>query len=125
VDIMAVTRALRAARLGCALRVARDGIEGLAALRGDGQPRVEPPYLVLLDLNLPRMSGLEFLRALRADAIHRTAVVFALTTSSCEEDSRAAYELGVAGYVVKSRAGNDLAPLVDLLRCYLRIVEFP
>jgi CheY-like chemotaxis protein len=125
VDIMAVTRALHRSDLDGPLRIARDGIEALAALRGEGVAPIARPYLVLLDLNLPRMNGLEFLQELRADPVHRTAVVFALTTSSCEEDTRAAYELGIAGYVVKWKAGNDLGPLVELLRCYRRIVELP
>ncbi len=125
VDIMAVTRALRGHDIPNPVVVARDGIEALAVLRGEDGPPLARPYLVLLDLNLPRMNGLEFLRELRADPVHRTAVVFVLTTSSAPQDRLSAYELGVAGYVVKWRAGNDLAPLMTLLHHYWQIVEFP
>lgn len=125
VDVMALERAFRANTIGASLVVARDGIEALAALRGDGCAPVPRPYVILLDLNLPRMNGIEFLSELRSDPIHKNAVVFVLTTSSSPEDKRAAYDHNVAGYIVKSKAKNDLAPLVKLLEAYWSIVEVP
>ena len=83
VDVMAMKRAIAHSKTGFSLLVARDGIEALALLRGQGVPR---PHIVLLDLNMPRMNGIEFLRQLREDQEHRDAVVFVLTTSSMTED---------------------------------------
>ena len=70
VDIMTVQRALKKIDVSNPLYVARTGVEALGMLRGDGYPRIEPtPSLILLDLNLPKMGGIEFLRELRADQL--------------------------------------------------------
>ncbi|MEM9488664.1 MAG: response regulator, partial [Myxococcota bacterium] len=69
VDVEAVRRAFRKLRIANPIQVARDGLEALDRLRGQGEYETVPrPYLILLDLNLPRMSGIEFLRELRRDA---------------------------------------------------------
>ena len=74
---------------------------------------------------MPRMNGIEFLRALRADPEHRDAIGFVLTTSSEAEDRLQAYALHVAGYIVKSDFGQGFMRVIDLLQHYWRIVEFP
>jgi CheY-like chemotaxis protein len=102
--------------------VARDGQAALEALR-DGS--VRRPFLVLLDLNLPRMNGLEFLHALRADPELTDSVVFVLTTSRRDEDQTVAYRNHVAGYMVKSEVGESSKNLAALLTAYLRLVELP
>ena len=125
VDAEAIRRAFRQHRIANPFVVVRDGVEALAALRGEDGLEVEHPYVVLLDINMPRMNGLEFLEALRADpALHRT-VVFVLTTSDRDEDKVAAYEHHVAGYILKSRAGEDFLEVVRLLKVYWRLVELP
>jgi len=63
---------------------------------------LEKPYIILLDLNMPRMSGIEFLEVIRHDDALRDTVVFVLTTSKADEDRTAAYKKHVAGYIVKS-----------------------
>ena len=83
------------------------------------------PHIVLLDLNMPRMNGIEFLRQLREDQEHRDAVVFVLTTSSMTEDKAAAYDAGIAGYIQKTSAGRGLLQLVELLDAYCSVVELP
>lgn len=126
VDVMAVQRGLRAARIANPTYVARDGVEAMEMLRGTGgRERVPPPYIILLDLNMPRMGGHDFLTELRADPDLRKAVVFVLTTSRDEQDRTAAYDRNVAGYVVKEDAGSDFLRLVDMLDHYWRIVELP
>ncbi|HXF61372.1 MAG TPA: response regulator, partial [Caldilineaceae bacterium] len=98
----------------------------LAALKGNTHhPPLPQPHVILLDLNLPRMSGLEFLRALRQDPELRPSVVFVWTTSTNQADIQAAYEQVVAGYLVKSRVGANPAKLLDLLQSYCQMVIFP
>lgn len=109
VEIMAMQRALTATKREYVMKVARDGVEAFALLRGEpsGSERenvVAPfaPELVFLDLNMPRMNGLEFLRELRQRREYASLNVVVVTTSSAEEDRRAALEYRVSGYVVKS-----------------------
>ena len=126
VDVMAVQRALRAKKVVNTMSVAHDGLEALAMLRGQGAATPVPrPYVILLDLNMPRMDGIEFLHELRKDPDHQQAIVFVLTTSKAAPDKKAAYDEHVAGYIVKSNIGNDFCEVMTLLDCYWRIVEFP
>ncbi|MCA9261337.1 MAG: response regulator [Planctomycetales bacterium] len=125
VDAEATLRAFRKARIANAVYRVRDGVEGLAVLRGTGAIAIKRPFLVLLDLNLPRMDGIDFLREVRSDPSLADTLVFVLTTSDDERDKNAAYERQVAGYIVKSRAGRDFAELTELLDHYWRVVEFP
>lgn len=110
VDLMTVKRGLARARIAHQLCEAKDGVEALAVLRGDQMPRAR--RLVILDLRLPRMDGLEFLRALRADASIASTPVVIITTSTQAEERREAHRLNVAGYFVKSM---DFARFVELL----------
>jgi CheY-like chemotaxis protein len=122
VDALGVKRALKQRRISNPLIRACDGVEGLELLRSG---KVTMPYLVLLDLNMPRMGGLEFLQVLRSDAAFKKSVVFVLTTSKSDEDMMAAYDLNVAGYIVKSELTGSFDRLVDMLNGYWQIVELP
>lgn len=122
----AIKRAFRQREIANPIRTAEDGVEALAILRGtQGQAPIAQPYLILLDLNMPRMNGIEFLRELRQDPAHRDAIVFVLTTSREEEDRINAYSLNVAGYIVRSDFGAGLQRVIDLLENYWKVVEFP
>ena len=123
----AVRRAFKREHIGNPIITAVDGIEALALLRGGkgGVEALPRPYLILLDLNMPRMNGLEFLTELRADPDLRDSIVFVLTTSRSDEDRVASYNLNVAGYIVKSDVGAGFVRLLGLLDHYWRIVEFP
>jgi CheY-like chemotaxis protein len=101
VDVMGVQRALKKLKIVNPIVRARDGLEGLSLLR-DPQS-VRRPYIVLLDLNMPRMNGLEMLTELRKDSALSSAVVFILTTSKADEDKVEAYQQYVAGYIIKSK----------------------
>jgi CheY-like chemotaxis protein len=126
VDVMAVERLFRQRGLRHSLTVVRDGRAALAALRGaEGRRPLPRPYIIILDLNLPVMNGLELLRELRRDPVHRAAVVFVLTTSNADQDRRGAHEQNVAAYVLKSEAGHELQALGDLLESYCRLVQLP
>lgn len=126
VDVMRVERGFRQSRIANEIIRARDGIEALEILRGaGGQARLESPFLVLLDISLPRMTGLEFLTELRADEYLRTTVVFVLTTSKSDEDRLAAYRHNVAGFMFKGEAGKEFVKAMEMLECYWRVVELP
>ncbi len=104
----------------------QDGIEALTVLRGQGGGlRADRPRIVLLDLNMPRMNGFEFLAALRNDRELRTEVVFVLSTSDADEDRTRAYHEQIAGYMVKSAVGPQFAKLAGLLIAYRDAVSLP
>lgn len=108
VDIMTVQRALRNIDVGNPLHIARSGVEALGMLRGDGFPKIEPtPSLILLDLNLPKMGGIEFLKELRADPALSVLRVIVLTSSNEPGDRAAAFEYEVDDYIVKPHSFED------------------
>jgi CheY-like chemotaxis protein len=125
VDVMAVRRAFREQKIANPVTVAQDGLEALDILRGKGRPPLERPFIILLDLNMPRMNGIEFLDALRADPQLKNAIVFVLTTSKADEDKAAAYNKNIAGYIVKTDVGNGFIQVVNMLDRYWRVVELP
>jgi len=122
IDATSLKRALHKLKLLNPIYRARDGLEALEILRSGGIPS---PYVILLDLNMPRMSGLEFLEEIRSDPMLTQAIVFVLTTSKSDEDILAAYREHVAGYLLKQRMDNDFLQVVGLLDHYWRIVEMP
>lgn len=125
-DAKAVRRAFKKAKIANAIYRVVDGVEALAALRGqDGHEKVPSPHLLLVDLNMPRMNGIQFVEALRNDPSLKNSVVFILTTSKSEEDKAKAYNLNVAGYILKETAGRDFLQLVEMVNNYWRIVELP
>ena len=108
VDIMTVQRAMKKIDINNPLYIARTGVEALGMLRGDGYPRIEPaPSLILLDLNLPRMGGIEFLKELRADPVLRSLPVIVLTSSNEPRDRAAAFEYEVDDYIVKPHSFDE------------------
>jgi CheY-like chemotaxis protein len=126
VDARAIERGLRQQKIGNPVYVAPDGREGLAMLRGaEGRSKLKRPYLILLDLNMPRMNGLEFLKELRNDSELTDSIVFVLTTSSANEDKAAAYEQHIAGYLEKSNAGRSFLQAIQMLERFVLSVQFP
>jgi CheY-like chemotaxis protein len=124
--VMGLNRAFKAAKIANPVSFAHDGIEALEMLRGtNGRPRLPRPFLILLDLNMPRMDGIEFLRELRKDEELKKSIVFVMTTSDADEDKAKAYNLGVAGYILKSNPGNAYSEATALLGTYWRVIEFP
>ncbi|MFT3708095.1 MAG: response regulator [Archangium sp.] len=111
IDVMTLKRGLERAGIEYVLNEAFDGVSALEALRSGKFPLER--LLVVLDLNMPRMNGLEFLRALRTDSVLGSTRVLVLTTSTQETDRAEAARLHVAGYFVKPL---DFAPFVELLK---------
>jgi len=126
VDRTVVKRAFRRLKIANPVREATDGVEALAILRGTaGHTKLRSPYLILLDLRMPKMDGLEFLAELRRDTELDTSVVFVLTTSKADEDKTAAYKKQVAGYIVKSNFGEDFMRVVQMIDHFWRVIVFP
>lgn len=126
VDVLAIKNALEESRIANPVYVASDGVRALELLRGTEETMKVPcPRLILLDLNMPRMNGIDFLKELRSDPKLRSSIVFVLTTSDDERDIQAAYRYNVAGYVVKSQVGGSFINLISLLEDFRLVVQFP
>ncbi len=124
VDVQGLTRAFKKLKVANPITVARDGIEALELLRSDRAKDLHP-YLIILDLNMPRMNGIEFLTEIRSDPELKKSIVFVLTTSKADEDKTEAYRLNVAGYIVKADPARSFLDAVQMLDHYWRVVEFP
>ncbi|MEN8206555.1 MAG: response regulator [Pseudomonadota bacterium] len=116
VDIMTVQRAMKKIDVSNPLYVARTGVEALGMLRGDGYPKIEPtPSLILLDLNLPKMGGIEFLKELRADPALRPLQIIVLTSSDEPSDKAAAFEYEVEDYIVKPHSFSEFSNAMSII----------
>lgn len=127
VDVMTVQRSFKKNNITNPLFVASNGLEALAMLRGEGNYLIIPNQrrLILLDLNMPKMGGIEFLRELRADPELRSIPVIVLTTSNEEKDKVEAYQLNVAGYIVKPVTFSKFAEVMATLNKYWTLLEMP
>jgi two-component system response regulator len=125
-DAELITRALRKGSLVNKFVRVRDGVEALEfifregafANRGGGQPR-----LVLLDLKMPRLSGIDVLRRLKSDESTRSIPVVVLTSSAEEQDVRESYKLGVNSYLVKPVAFGDFTQVIAQTGLYWAIMN--
>ena len=126
IDAKAFLRAIERERISNPVTQAKDGVEAWEILKGvNGHPALPSPYIVILDINTPRMSGIELLRKLREDEDLKDSIVFVLTTSNDDQDKIEAYNLNVAGYMLKSDMGNSFMRAVQLIEKYWRVVELP
>ncbi|WP_166368308.1 response regulator [Psychromonas sp. SA13A] len=123
IDAKAVERGFAKLKLANPIIRTKNGLEALELLR---QPDAIPrPYLILLDLNMPIMGGLEFLKIIRQDEELKNTIIFVLTTSSADQDLVAAYNENIAGYIVKSDVKGGFDKVIKLLDCYWRVVMLP
>jgi two-component system response regulator len=111
-DLVLIQRSLQKARVTNVILVARDGVEALDLLLDGPPPLAEVPIVVLLDVKLPRVDGLEVLQRIRGDARTRTLPVVLLTSSDQQEDVLRGYALGVNSYV---RKPIDFAQFQDMV----------
>jgi len=123
VDVMNVQRALLKNHIANPVHTATNGVEALEKLRDGSIP--SPRRLVLLDLNMPKMNGIEFLRELRADPHLRATSVVVLTTSNEQRDKVEAFELNVAGYMIKPVRFAKFVEIMATINKYWLLVEMP
>ena len=122
-DVMNVQRAFKKNNVVNPLHVAGNGLEALEILRSDAMPRDR--RLILLDLNMPKMGGIEFLKELRADEDLKAITVVVLTTSDEERDKVTAYDLNVAGYILKPVTLAAFIEIMAALNKYWSVNELP
>jgi CheY-like chemotaxis protein len=126
VDVMSVQRAFQKVNITNPLYVAANGLEALRLLQGDGvSPPPPRPAIILLDLNMPKMGGIEFLTELRADPALRSITVVVLTTSNEESDKVQAYDLNVAGYIIKPVTSSKFVESMATFDKYWTLSEMP
>ncbi len=123
-DVELTLRALKRAHVVNSVRVVRDGAEALELLFG-GEPRPALPRVVLLDLKLPRVNGLEVLERIRREESTRTLPVVVLTSSREEPDVKRAYELGANSYIVKPVEFEKFVAAVGEVGLYWLVLNQP
>ena len=122
VDIMNVQRAFRKNKINNPLFIAHNGLEALEMLRSGNIPK---PHVILLDINMPKMNGLEFLQELRLDENLKRISIFVMTTSNEESDIINAYNLNVAGYILKPLSFEKFLNSMSTLNSYWKLCERP
>jgi CheY-like chemotaxis protein len=126
IDVKAFKRAFSKLNITNPLHVESDGVHAFEYLeRCMNEKLDETPNLLILDINMPRMNGLELLKKIRADERMRSLIVFMLTTSNDERDKFEAYDLNVAGYMLKTDMGSGFQRAIELVDNYWRVIEFP
>lgn len=129
VDVMNVQRAFKKNNINNPLYMASNGLEALEMLRGNkkgSSPSIpKERRLILLDINMPKMNGIEFLRELRADIALRAIPVVVLTTSNEDKDKVEAYNLNVAGSILKPVTFSSFVEAVKTLDQYWTLSEMP
>lgn len=120
VDIMILKRAFKKLEIENQLEICNNGEEGLTWLQDH---KDSLPGLIILDLNMPKMNGLEFLEQIKESSLYRKIPVIVLTTSKAHEDRTKAFDKSIAGYMVKPVDYNDFINIVDQIKNYWRISE--
>ncbi len=125
-DVAATKRAFLAQGVESPMHVAANGKIALDMLQGRGTPALHPvPRIIILDLDLPEMGGLEFLKELRKDEKLKSCSVFVMTGQSSEKDVLEAYDLNVAGYIVKPIQYDSFLEAIATLNSFLNLIELP
>lgn len=122
VDVMAVQRVLKDFDAYNPLVHAANGEEALAYLRGTGS---EMPCVILMDLNMPKMNGLEFLTVLRADERLKGIPVVVVSTSAEKVDMARSFEFGAAAYIVKCFSYHEFRERMKAIQPYFVTVHPP
>ncbi|WP_454781619.1 response regulator [Legionella sp. WA2022007384] len=127
IDIKDMQRTFKKNKINNPLHVATNGIDALNKLLGiNGEKKLTPtPKIILLDINMPKMNGIEFMKTLRTNKQLKSLLIFILTTSNSEKDKIDAYNLNAAGYIVKPFQISDFMEVISSLHHYWNLLEFP
>jgi CheY-like chemotaxis protein len=125
VDVMNVKRAFLKNNISNPLYVASNGKEALQMLQDESENAIPKPSIILLDLNMSKMGGIEFLRIIRQEPALKNISVFVMTTSNQQNDKIDAYNLNVAGYIVKPLSIERFILAVSTLKSYWTLCEYP
>ena len=127
IDSMIMGRAFKTLGIPHQIIRAKDGIEALDMLRGTGgKEKLSPtPQIVIIDLNMPRMNGIEFLKEIRTDENLRHLYVYVITTSNDEKDKAQAFRYCAAGYILKPVNMESFKEVLSALNNYWKVCEFP
>jgi CheY-like chemotaxis protein len=122
VDAMTVKRAMRDLHVTNSVMHSVNGEEAIAYL---SDPAREKPFVILLDLNMPKMSGIEFLKIIKADAVLKMIPVIVLTTSKEKKDVLESFEFGAAGYMTKPVEYAKFVEVISSVMVYWGSNELP
>ena len=122
IDVMSVKRALQELNVTNTLNVVGDGLEALEFLR---DPANASPCIILLDLQMPRMGGIEFLQVIKHDDVLKSIPVVVLTTSDEDQDKVASFKLSVAGYIIKPVDYRQFVEAMRTIRLHWTLSELP
>lgn len=122
VDVLTIQRAFKDLEISNQLDVAKDGEHALTLLQ---TPQSTQPCLILLDLNMPRMTGLEFLSIVKNDDQLKRIPIVVLTTSKDEQDKIESFHIGVAGYMVKPVDYQHFVSVISIIDMYWTVSELP
>ncbi len=122
VDVMTVERAFRDLKIANHLVSTSNGEQALEYLRTNGNKK---PCVILLDLNMPKMNGTEFLKIVKTDEALQKIPVVVLTTSSQQRDVVESFKLGAAGYMVKSVDYGKFVETIRTINLYWTLSELP
>ena len=129
VDVMTIERSFKNAKVSNPLTVTSNGEDALAYLRRQGKyadiKEKRRPCIILLDLNMPIMNGIEFLRIVKGDDQLKSIPVIVLTTSKEESDRVESFNLSVAGYIVKPVELEKFTEVIKILDLYWTVSELP
>ena len=125
-DVEAFKRTLKKQKIVNPFFHAKDGIEALEMLRGQcADIAISRPLIILMDINMPRMNGLECIQAIRDDRDLSDIIIFVMTTSADDKDIYEAYNLKVAGYMIKSELGDNFITSIEMLDKYCQAIVLP
>jgi CheY-like chemotaxis protein len=112
-DVISLQRTLKKLKVEHTLHVAHNGVDALAMLNGSAEEGKVVPDIILLDINMPKMDGMEFLRIIKSYYSLNSIIVYIMTTSSEEYDKLAAQNLGINGYILKPLDFDNKVKSVD------------
>jgi len=122
VDVMTVKRAFKDVKISNPIAVCGNGLLALEYLKNESNKK---PGIILLDINMPKMNGIEFLEVIKKEKEFKSIPVIILTTSKAEQDKIKSFNLGVAGYMIKPVDYLKFVETIKTIHLYWALSELP